>query len=443
MISSRVQARGNRTGTGDWVDEARPKNWREGVLHLYPNGMAPLTAILSKMGQESVDDPEFNWWTKGLAAQRAAVTSIYLNPDLSTNEYVDEDDPVASGGSAGATLYVQISTEATCKEFRVGHQVLLRDASDYTLDVNAKVTAVVLNGTDSYLAVTLLEADDNSTAGTLADCDTVLVIGNINSEGAAMPGAIAYDPTKYYNYTQIFRTPLSITRTARKTKLRTGDQYREMKREALELHSIEMEKAYLWGIPTERVGSNGKPERTTGGLIYNIVNNGGNISDFTTQTVEEDVTWLDYGETWIDYELEETFRYGAGEKLAFCGSGVILAINKLIKEFGNYEFTPKTKSYGIQVTEWRTPFGVINLVTHPLFSFELTNRTSMVLFEPKDLTYRYIDDTSFYGDPDKKNTGRNRIDGTDEEFLTECGLEFHHPIKCAYFNGFGSDNGTP
>jgi hypothetical protein len=86
---------------------------------------------------------------------------------------------------------------------------------------------------------------------------------------------------------------------------------------------------------------------------------------------------------------------------------------------------------------------MINLMTHPLFSYEATNRNTAVIFEPSDLNYRYITDTTFFEDPDKQNTGRGRIDGTDEEFLTECGLEFHHPPKCAYLNGFGSDNGTP
>ncbi|MBU2052587.1 DUF5309 domain-containing protein, partial [Patescibacteria group bacterium] len=350
-----------------------------------PNGMAPLTAVLSKLPEEKVDDPEFNWWTKGLPAQRGTVTQVYT--DVLSTAYT-------TGGVAGDTLYVNISTEATCKEFRVGHQILLRNSANYADDTNAKVVAVVLNGTSSYVAVKLLEADPTTTG--IADCNTILVIGNINPEGGSMPNAIAYDPTKYYNYTQIFRTPLSITRTARKTKLRTADAYKEAKREALELHSIEMEKAFIWGIPTEGTGDNGKPERTTGGLVYNIVNNGGNVSDFTTQTTFTDVTWLDAGEEWLDYELEETFRYGAMDKLAFCGSGVILAINKLIKTYGNYEFVPATKAYGIKVTEWHTPFGMINMVTHPLFSYETTNRNTMIVFEPKELRYRYIDDTTFY-----------------------------------------------
>lgn len=419
-------------GNGDWVTDQRPTSYREGILYLYPNGDAPLTAIMSRMRSEKVDDPQFNWWTQGLPTQSGAVTGVYT--DVLTTAYT-------SGGVAGAVLYIKMA-EATADQFRAGHQVLLRDASNYTVDVNAKVVSVVKNGASSYCAVKLMEADDNGVGNDLSDCDYILAIGNINPEGGAMPNAIAYDPTKYYNYTQIFRTALSITRTARMTRLRTGDAYKKAKKEALELHSLEMEKAFIWGIPTEGTGDNGKPERTTGGLIYNIKANGGIVSDFSTQITFQNVSWLDAGEEWLDYMLEQVFRYGGNERLAFAGSGTILYINKLIKEFGNYEFTPKTKAYGIQVNEWHTPFGMINILRHPLFSYESTNRNSMVVFEPKDLVTRFITDTTFYPDPDKQNTGRGRIDGTDEEFLTEIGMEFHHPIKCAYLNGFGSDNGT-
>lgn len=420
-------------GSGDWVDDQRPKNWRQKILQLYPNGDAPLTAILSMMKNESTDDPEFNWWTKSLAGQACAVTNVYLNA-LLTSAYT-------TGGAVGDILYANIATEALCKEFRPGHQVLLRNTSNFQDDANAKVLAVVLNGSSSYISVKLLESDPTTTG--IADCDRLLIIGNINPEGGTMPKAIAYDPVKLYNLTQIFRTRLSITRTARKTKLRTGDQYREAKREALELHAIEMEKAYLWGIKTETTGDNGKPERTTAGLCRTVIDNSGNVSDFTTASDFTDTSWLAGGEEWLDAQLETIFRYGAQDRLAFAGSGVVLAINKLVKEYGNYEFKSTTKDYGLAVKSWVTPFGTIHIKLHPLFSYEVTNRNCMVVFDPADLKFRYIDDTTFYPDRDEQNTGRNRIDGTDEEYLTEAGLEFHHYQKTGFLSGFGSDNGTP
>jgi hypothetical protein len=318
--------------------------------------------------------------------------------------------------------------------------VLLRNSDNYADDTNAKVVSVTPNGSSSQIAVTLLEADPTTTG--IADCDRILIIGNINAEGAAMPQAVAYDPTKYYNYTQIFRTPLSITRTARKTRLRTGDQYKEAKREALELHSIEMEKAFMYGIKTENTGSNGQPERTTAGLVRSIIDNSGNVSNFVTETDTDYAgkTWLEAGEEWLDAQLTEIFRYGGTDRMAFCGTTAILAINKLVKEYGSYKLESGTAEYGIKVKTWMTPFGDIHLKVHPLFSYEATDRANMVIFDPKDLVYRYIDDTTFYKEGEKQNTGRGRIDGTDEEFLTEAGLEFHHYAKTGFLTGFGTDN---
>ena len=423
-------------GNGDWVADQRPKNWRETILFLYPNGQMPLTAIMSKMKSEKTDDPQYYWWTKLLPTQAGSVTGVYTDIAL-TVAYV-------SGGVAGSVLYLKM-TAADLVHFRVGHTVVMRDASDSTNDVVGKVIARTSNGGASSIGVQLLEADDNSSySHDLSDCDKVLIIGSINAEGAPMPTGVSYDPDKLYNYTQIFRTPLSITRTAKKTKLKTGDAYKEMKREALELHGIEMEKAFLFGIPYEGTGSNGKPERSTEGLITCLrTNNPDNVSDFQLNATYHGKSWLDDGggETFLESYLEQIFRYGRQEKLALCGSGALLGINALAKANGHYTMTATTKAYGINVTEWVTPMGTIFLKTHPLFNIESTLRNSILMFEPENCTYRYIDDTSFYGEGEKgqaaPGTNGGRIDGSQEEFLTEAGLEYHHPYTGAFLNGIG------
>lgn len=422
-------------GTGDWATGERPKNWREMILFLYPNGMSPLTAILSKMTSEKVDDPEFNWFTKTLSTQAGTITKITTDAALGV-------DYVGEAGVAGDTVYLKMS-ENDAKEFRIGHQVLARVADDYEADLNTKVVDRVLNGANSYIAVELLEDDEATTAGNdLSDATRALVVGNVNAEGAGMPDAVSYDPIKLYNYTQIFRTPLELTRTAKLTKYRTGDKYKELKREALEYHGIEMEKAFLWGIRSENVGDNGKPERTTQGIIPTIRNSAAtNVSDFRVWSTANmaGADWLadSAGEIWLDTMLEQIFRYGGTEKLAICGSGALLGINRLIKASGNFEFKSETKSYGIKVTEWTTAFGTINLMTHPLFSYEPTNRNCMAIMEPKNLKYRFITDTTFYEDVEKQNTGYTRRDGQKEEFLTEAGLELHHPTTFGYLTGVG------
>ena len=423
-------------GTGDWVADQRPKNWRQQILKLYPNGSAPLTAMLSMMGSSSVDDPEFNWWTQEQSAVSGAVSGVYTLADLSV-AYVN-------GGVTGDTLFVQI-TSTLGMRVRTGHQILLRDASDYRVDVTGKITDVTRGNVNTVLAVKLLEDDDNSADHDLSDCDNFKIIGNINSEGAEMPDAIALNPTKVYNFTQIFRTPLSMTRTALKTRLRTPNDYQKAKAEALEMHSWEMELAFLWGIRTENIGDNGKPERTTMGVI-NFIRQyaAANCDDYTLNTTYAGQSWTTGGETWLKNMLEQIFRYGSGEKLCLCGSGFLLGIDALAKASSQLNIMPGAKTYGMQIKEWVTPFGSIYMKTHPLFSHDATTRNMAIIIEPKELGYRYIDDTSFFGESNSKDHpsgyGQRRIDGLNEEYLTECGLEFGLPQKCAVLNGVGLAN---
>ena len=417
-------------GSGDWGPEERPTNYRQGILYLYPNGSAPLTGLLSKMSDEKVDDAHFTWWTKTLAHQGGDVTGVFRNTNLTT--------AYASGGVAGDTLFVRLPA-AQASEFRVGHQVLLRLSTNLNLDTNAKATAVVINGSSSYIACKLLEPDVNGGAVKLNVVDNILVIGNINPEGGPMPDTIAYDPVKYFNYIQTFRTPLSITRIARRTRLRTEDAYKEAKRESLELHSIEMEKAFFWGIPTENIGANGKPERTTQGLINHIRQNvPANVDNYAVNPNFAGRSWLSGGEEWLDSFLEQIFRYGSMEKMVFAGSGALLGINRLAKSSGQIFLKGMDTAYGLKVTEWMTPFGSVYIKTHPLFSFDITTRNCMVITEPKELRYRFIDDTHFVDDDGKH--GISRLDGTNEEWITDCGLEMHFPSKFGFLSGLNQDN---
>ena len=423
-------------GSGDFVANQRPLNWRQQILYLYPNGMAPLTAILSMTKGESVDDADFNWWTQTQSTVQGAVAGIFTVADLSV--------AYAGGGVAGETVFVSITT-VLANQIVQGKQILLRDASDYRVDVVGKVTEVTRGNVNSVLAVKLLEADDNSPTNDLTSCDNFKIIGNINPEGGEMPDAIALNPVQVYNYTQIFRTPLALTRTALKTRLHTGDQYQKAKSEALEQHSWEMELAYLWGIRTQGIGDNGKPERTTMGIINFIRQYApNNVDDYTLNAIYAGQTWAAGGEVWLKALLEVIFRYGAEDKLCLCGSGFLLGIDALAMQSGQINIQPAQKMYGMQIREWLTPFGSIHMKTHPLFSFDVTTRHMGIILEPKELGYRYIDDTTFFGENSSKTHssgyGQRRIDGLNEEYLTEAGLEFGLPQKCGLLNGVGLNN---
>lgn len=413
-------------GTGEWSNEERPKSFREGILKLFPNGDVPLTAIMSKGRSSMVNDPEFKWYSKLLAAQGGTCAGAYEDPAMGTAYAVGDS------AASGASVYAKVA-EAVADHFRPGHVALLLDKDDFTKKSYGKVTSVSKNGDSSYVAVKLLAS---SATGYLNAVDYIDIIGNVNPEGSFTVDALAYQPTKFYNYTQIWRTALDITRTQRHTRMRIGDPYQEAKREALLYHGIEMEMSALFGTKSEGTGSNGKPERTTEGLVTFIENNSSdNIFDYT----DESLTWKQGGEDWIDEKLEQLFRYGRDQKLAFCGSGALLGIQQLAKLSGHFTTTTETAAYGIQVVRWVTPFGEILLKRHPLFSYKEYLRNQMVVFEPENLMYRHITDTKFLKSPPADQGGYQSYDGTKEEYLTEAGYEFHFPETMGLMKGVGLD----
>ena len=146
--------------------------------------------------------------------------------------------------------------------------VLLHETSNELMLVTADPTVdtSVPTVTRSYGAVV---------AGALLSGDFIVIIGNVHEEGMAIGTPKSYAPVKKTNFAEIYRMPLSLTRTARRTRLRWDNQgpYREAKREALSLYSIEMEKSFIFGEPIELTGSGGMPERMTGGVLNFLTTN--------------------------------------------------------------------------------------------------------------------------------------------------------------------------
>ncbi len=412
-------------GTDQWTNEERPKSIREGMLRLWPNGDLPMTAFMAKGKNKRVTDPEFKYFDKRMSFQSGACAGVYSDATLGS--------AVTTAGTAGTVYYAKVAA-AVAREFRAGHTALLVNDAKLAERSVGKVISSTQNGASSIVAVRLLA---NTNSGELNDVDYIQVVGNSNPEGGTIPDTINYKPDKFSSYTQIWRTPLSITRTQKLTKMRTGDQYKEMKKDAMLYHGIEMEESMLWSVPTEGTGDNGQPERTTtGGLHFLDTYASDNHKSYTT---DSSVSWRLGGEDWLDETLEVFFRYGSPERLAICGSGALLGIQKLVKQSGNMTITSETGAYGLDVRRWTTPFGSILLKTAPLFTARATTRNCMFIYEPKNVTFNYITDTHFKESKEEQQAGTVGFDGTKEEYLTEGGFEWHFAETMGFLENIGQD----
>lgn len=426
-------------GTGDWIDGQVPQSWRETIMYEFPNGSTPLTAIMAMSGSEPVDSYIHNWFMETLPTQAGAVTNVYIDAALSTAYVYATHGPSGTGhGSSGGVVYAKVAL-ALAKEFKKGHKVVLRDSDHLDVDVVGRVVAMDYNGASSYVAVKLLEDDDNdATAATynLSTVDYIMVIGSTYPQFSAAPESVQYDPTLYTTYTGIWRNTLDLARTAIQTKLRTGDAYENERSRTLRLHGIEMEKDIFWGIPTLGVGDNGKPQGTPMGINYLIKTYApGNKDDFRLNTGYSGQTWEQAGEDWLDYYLAQLFRYAENNVLALAGDGALLGLKKLAATYGDIQLVPGAKTYGLELREWLTPFGSVYIKTHPLFSHDATTRNTMFLLKPENIKFRPMQDTKF-----EKDLQLPGMDGKTDGFLTEATFEFFFPNQFMRLDGVGIDN---
>lgn len=424
--------RGSASFGADGSLARRPENWREMILMLYPNGQAPLTALTALMGSEATTDPIYHWFEKELPAQAATVTGVYS--DALTTAWT------AASKSQGASVWIKMA-EADAKNFKAGHIITVRAPASGVMASNIFQVLIsaapTLNGASSYVTGTLISAAFTSLAS--ASYTAAQVGGSAYPEGDTSGVSIGYDPTEYSNYTQIFRNSLEATRTASKTKLRTGDAVAQAKKECLELHSIEMERAFLFnGGKYVTTGSNGQPLRISAGVRGFITTN---KNDFRAATSVGSTTWAGSAAdaqknyNWLMDRLEELFRYGSQEKIAFCGSGVLLAIQKLLAALSSTQvaLNPTTMAYGFKVQELITPFGNLMLKSHPLMTMDASTRSDMYCLDTKYIKYRYVDDTKY-----KPSIQANDLDGEKSEYLTEAGLEVQFERSHGIINGLGN-----
>ena len=386
-------------GTGDWGADERPKNFREMILWRNPNGSAPLTALMSKMKKEATDDPEFSWWEEELNPIR-----LQVNGAISTTTYttITVDNGDAQDLVPGDILMVEKAAVTT-----FSYELL-------------QVTAV-----NSATQIIVKRGAANTTAATIPDNAYLLKIGSAFEEGSGAPEASTRNPTKYNNYTQIFKTTYRITNTAKPTRVRTGDPVKNDKKRKMFDHSVALEQAFLFGHPYED-SSGTKIKRYTGGLMYYLALNYDAATKPTIQTISSATTSGEDDFLAATYQMFDYNSDSSGdERLVLAGNGFLNYLNKWAKDAGSTRITFDgiVDVYGMKLQRWVIPQGVLYVKTHPLMNINTRYTNGAFCIDPSGIVYRPLSgrDTKF-----KDNIQAPDADETKGQWLTEAGAEFHH-----------------
>ena len=392
-------------GTGDWGTDERPKNFRETILWRNPNGMAPLTALMAKMKSESVDDPEFSWWEEELNALRLTMANG------------------TAYSSSATSIVVTSNISSDARDAVAGDMFLVEKDLTTAYDHEIIVASSIVDST----TIIFKRGQAGTTPATIGVSAKLTKIGNVFEEGSGAPGAASRNPTKLYNYCQIFKTAYNLTNTAKNTKARTGNPVNNDKKRKMFDHSVALEMAAIFGKRHETTGSNGKPLRFTGGLLYMMSQYASDmITVFATTPTETTFTDAVY----------KVFNYdtGAGnERIVLAGNGALNSLNRLAANQSRtrVNFDGTIKLYGMELQKWILPQGTLYIKSHPLFNTHTRFTNEMLIVDPTCLIARPFRATTF-----QDNIQANDADELKGQWLTEEGFEVRHLKTMAWLSNF-------
>ena len=386
-------------GTGNWAPGERPKDFRESILWLNPNGDTPITAFLGKLKSVGLSDPEFSWWEQELEQPKLLINGAHTN--VVTTLTVQ---PGSNDKSTGAFSVVK------------GDILMVMTATGVFTGETMEVSADPTNDT----TVPVIRGVAGTSSAVIADGAYVICIGSAFAEGTGAPTATNKNPTKVTNYAQIFKTSYELSNTADKTTVRTGNALQNDKKRQMFNHSVKLEMAYLFGRPYETT-TYGKPKRFTGGLFH-----------FLTHQTKAFVTHGTGHDAWNEDNLIDAvsgcFNYTAdgvgNERFVLCGNGALTALNKLAKNSTStrINYDGVVEVYGMKLQRWILPQGVLYLRTHPLFNTNPVYQYAMLGLNLAGLRDRYL----------RKHTFQDNIQLPDSDtkkgqWIGETGLEVNHP----------------
>ena len=426
-------------------------NSRRRVFYQYPNGAAPLLGLLSLMETEETDKAEFGWYEDRLDDQKTETAGISAtNGPFSAS---GSDVPAtAAGFNIAENEIIRVLVDSTAK-FRPRNVLMIRNVPNTggTLyDIKGVIVTIV---SSTKVEIRALKAYTNvyngdGTGGTTSAVDKhVIVIGSANPEGARSGTGIFLPPKNLLNFTQIFRTAFSFTRTALKAGIawdKTGI-YKSKAKQNCVRHMIEMEKAFLFGHKQEyQVTDQGDDvvERTTGGIWYWLENwetgTPYGVDAATTTNGNQRIFKPNGPMTKAEFKaaLAQIFKVTNNvdyAKLCLCGNGFFQALQDFFGNQLQFQTGQVAKgSYGMNITKWETSNGTVYFKTHPLFNQLTTlNYTGMFIDVPM-LKYRPLSDSDTIL---LKNRQENDQDRRKDEWLTEAGLENRMPESHGIIDG--------
>jgi hypothetical protein len=360
------------------------------ILLLEPDA-APITVVLKQIynGGRSrpAVDPLFSWHEDALEGRFDAVN--------------DATPPVAADTAVTVDTGTLFAAEDLVYVPRTGEVFLVESISTNDLTIVRGVGA--------------------TTAADFADDDELYIIGTADNEGDTSVEARSENPTKVDNYTQIFKHSVKMSGSLlSSSNMSSPHDWNHQRRKTAIEHLKDIELAFILGSPssdeTFATGDSAGERRTTGGLLHFCDQN---VTDASGALTEVEF------ETW----LRGLFRYGSQTRTLFASPLLVSVLNGFSQT--KLQTVVGAETYGVKVMNWISPHGEVKIVKHNLLEgTTLSGYGIAVDYSRSEIAYRYLKGDGPGGSRDtflRPNVQANDLDGRQDEWISECGLQVGLP----------------
>jgi hypothetical protein len=307
------------------------------ITRLFPNGNAPLFGLTSMLKSEPALQTEHGFFTKTM-----------LFPQLTLT---------AAGQAIGDTIFNVTST------VNIIPGMLLR--------VDTTGENVLVNAVLSTVAVSVQRGVGSTAAAAIGASVNLYQVGTAFEEASLRPNALAINPVKVTNLTQIFRNTWAISDTVRATQMIAGDtNVAENRQDCAAFHAADIEKGLFWGQKYSGT-RNGQPFRTMDGILAIV----SNLAYYPPSYAAANLTVAGGTTNYTQFEaaFDPAFNQAtdpkvANQRLLFVGGTAKKVINNIGRLNGTYFMVDGQTDWGLQFSSIKIARGEFKVIEHPLFN---------------------------------------------------------------------------
>lgn len=298
--------------TGNILADRLDFDW-SGIFLREPN-QSPLVVLLAKLAFEQARNPKFNHFEEEDVTDTVTVNGALT--DAATTVVLDDNTSLV----VGEVLHNPATAE------------------------NMYVSAVDSGGTD----ITVTRGYGGTTAVAVADDQALRNIGPTAEEGGELAAAVASKVEIKYNYTQIFKKTISLTKTLGATQLYGGSE--ETRLTAAKEREWKRAVNYAFQFGSRNLATlNGRPVRQTGGLLEWLTTN---VTDNSGASLTE---------AQFEAFLATVFANGNSDTRTLIASPLLA---RIITNFAKdkLQVMQGPETYGIRISRYESVEGTVDIV---------------------------------------------------------------------------------